>query len=144
MWQTFQLGFCLVNRRKFVLVPQGLYIIKVFRIKSSGLKLCYIFKNIIAFIFFPFRISSDKRCVTVNSVKNSTSMCTSYYIKKKFNFFSHHSYTLYLGKYSPPLFFRLFHPGCQKANFNASNYLSLNQTMSGLIQDVRNRSQVKK
>lgn len=129
MWQTFQLGFCLVNRRKFVLVPQGLYIIKVFRIKSSGLKLCYIFLNIIAFIFFPFRISSDKRCITVNSVKNSTSMYTSYYIKK-IPFFSHHSYTLYLGKYSPPPpFFRPFHHGCPKANSNASNYLSLNQTL---------------
>lgn len=144
MWQTFQLGFCLVNRRKFVLVPQGLYIIKVFRIKSSGLKLCYIFLNIIAFIFFPFRISSDKRCVTVNSVKNSTSMCTSYYIKKKIQFFfASFIYTVSREIFAP-LFFRPFHPGCQKANFNASDYLSLNQTMSGLIQDVRNRSQVKK
>lgn len=75
------------------------------------------FLNIIAFIFFPFRISSDKRCVTVNSVKNSTSMCTSYYIKKKFNFFSHHSYTLYLGKYSPPPFFSPLSPWLSEGEF---------------------------
>lgn len=102
------------------------------------------FLNIIAFIFFPFRISSNKRCVTVNSVKNSTSMYTSYCIKKKSIFFASFIYTVSREIFAPPLFFRLFHPGCQKANFNASNYLSLNQTMSGLIQDVRNRSQVKK
>lgn len=75
------------------------------------------FLNIIAFIFFPFRISSDKRCVTVNSVKNSTSMCTSYYIKKKSIFFRIIHIHCIQGNIRPPPFFSPLSPWLSEGEF---------------------------
>lgn len=75
------------------------------------------FLNIIAFIFFPFRISSNKRCVTVNSVKNSTSMYTSYYIKKKINFFRIIHIHCIQGNIRPPPFFSPLSPWLSEGEF---------------------------
>lgn len=44
-------------------------------------------------------------------------------------FFASFIYTVFREIFAPPPFFRPFHPGCPKVNSNASNYLSLNQTL---------------
>lgn len=46
-----------------------------------------------------------------------------------------HVCLLFTGKYSPPFYFHFCCPRCQRANSNASHYLSLNTTVSWRIKN---------